>query len=128
MIRKEKIFENANFIHANLEINREKLYENCNFRFEKMLKNGAIEEVKNLRKILDNNQNYAITKTLGYEEICDYLDERISKETMIELATQKTRNYAKRQLTWFRTQISNKETFNDKNSLKEYILKKIYEI
>lgn len=122
---KEKIFENANFIHANLEINREKLYENCNFRFEKMLKSGAISEVENLRKILDKNQNYSITKTLGYEEICDYLDEKISEKTMIEIATKKTRNYAKRQLTWFRTQILDKKTFSDKNLLKEYILKNI---
>lgn len=125
---KEKIFENANFIHANLEINREKLYENCNLRFEKMLKNGAINEVKNLRKTLDKNQNYSITKTLGYEEICDYLDKKISEKTMVEIATKKTRNYAKRQLTWFRTQILDKKTFSDKILLKEYILTKLYEI
>jgi len=110
---KSKILPDAKFEHLNLEIDRDELYEKCNQRFALMLENGAIEEVQNLRKVIAD-ANFPVTKTLGYQEICDYLDGKISKNEMITIATQKTRNYAKRQLTWFRNQ------FNDtKKSLDE---------
>ena len=66
-----------------------------------MLDFGALEEVKELVNlgITDEKQ---ITKTLGFYEIRDFLAGKISREKMVELATQKTRNYAKRQITWFR--------------------------
>jgi len=99
-----KIFYPKNYFHhINIELEREKLYQNCNQRFALMFKNGAIDEVKNL--LQQNLQlNSAITKTIGFVEIKDYLANKISKEQTIEIASQKTRNYAKRQLTWFRNQ------------------------
>lgn len=113
----KKIFAEANFVHLNLNPERTKLYENCNLRFEKMLELGAFEEVKNLinQGISDECQ---ITKTLGFSEIRDFLDQKISYQKMLELATQKTRNYAKRQVTWFRHQAPQKLVFsNDKSAL-----------
>ena len=111
----KKLFADEVFTHVNLNPDREKLYENCNLRFEQMLESGAIEEVQALmdQGISDEKQ---ITKTLGYYEICDFLLERISREEMIKTATQKTRNYAKRQLTWFRHQLPGKRVFEDINS------------
>ena len=108
----EKIFPKANFTHVNLEIDRKKLYENCNLRFVEMLKQGAIEEVQNLIK-QGVRPDWQITKTLGFEEISQFLQGEIKEEKMLEIATQKTRNYAKRQLTWFRNQLPNKLNFTD---------------
>lgn len=116
----KKIFESANFLHVNLNPNREKLYENCNLRFEEMLKIGALEEVQSLmdQGITDDKQ---ITKTLGYYEICDFILKRISREEMIKIATQKTRNYAKRQLTWFRNQLPEKHVFESANDALKFL-------
>jgi tRNA dimethylallyltransferase len=77
-----------------------------------MLELGAFEEVKNLvnQGISDDKQ---ITKTLGFLEIREFLNERMSHQKMVEIATQKTRNYAKRQLTWFRHQLPQKHVFSD---------------
>lgn len=99
------------FMHINLKINREKLYQNCNSRFEKMFGNGAIDEVRALilQGVKDDMQ---ITKTLGFFEIKDFLENKIDEKKAIEIASQKTRNYAKRQLTWFRHQFENKIMFD----------------
>ncbi len=108
----KKIFEEANFVHVNLNPNREELYKNCNSRFVTMLKSCAFEEVKSLVN-QGVEDDWQITKTLGFLEIRDFLEQRISQEKMVELATQKTRNYAKRQLTWFRHQLPQKQVFAD---------------
>lgn len=97
------------FLHINLNPDREKLYQNCNSRFVEMLEQGAIDEVKNL--VADDN--CSVTKTLGFHEIKNFLSGEITREKMIEIATQKTRNYAKRQLTWFRNQLPVKLVFTD---------------
>jgi tRNA dimethylallyltransferase len=116
----KKIFEDADFIHVNLNLNREKLYENCNLRFERMLECGAFEEVQSLvnQGIEDDKQ---ITKTLGFYEISDFLLARISREEMIKSATQKTRNYAKRQLTWFRNQLPQKLVFESSTAALKFL-------
>jgi tRNA dimethylallyltransferase len=99
-----KILQNYEFLHLNLNPLREQIYFNCNKRFDNMIKNGALEEVKNFIEKKPNYLNYNITKTLGFNEIINYLLNKLSFEEMQNLATQKTRNYAKRQLTWFRNQ------------------------
>ncbi len=120
----KKIFENVEFLHVNLELERKKLYENCNSRFEKMLELGAFEEVKNLvnQGISDDKQ---ITKTLGFLEIREFLNERMNHQKMVEIATQKTRNYAKRQLTWFRHQLPQKHVFSDPISALNFLKNEI---
>lgn len=121
----KKILPEADFIHLNLNPDRTKLYENCNSRFEKMLELGAFEEVQNL---MDNavSEDCQITKTLGFLEIRDFLLQKITHKKMLEIATQKTRNYAKRQVTWFRHQAPDKLVFNDSNSALNFL--KTYEI
>ena len=117
-----KIFDEANFVHVNLNPSREKIYQNCNSRFEQMLKNGAIEEVQNLLNQGINNK-MQITKTLGFAEICDFLLGKKNKEKIIEISTQKTRNYAKRQLTWFRHQMPQKLVFTEQSEALNFLLK-----
>ncbi len=91
------------FEHVNLELPRDELYQNCNQRLEWMFKNGALEEVENLSSQREI-ENYSIAKTIGFLEIKDYLQGKMTREEAIKAASQKTRNYAKRQLTWFRNQ------------------------
>lgn len=116
----KKIFSDANFLHVNLNPNREELYKNCNLRFEKMLKIGAFEEVQNLvnQGITDEMQ---IAKTLGFFEVRDFLRGEIAREKMFEIAKQKTRNYAKRQLTWFRHQLPQKHVFSESASALNFL-------
>ena len=64
-----------------------------------MLKKGATTEVEKLQKQINNNA-YTITKTIGYAEILQYLAGKLDLQSAINLASQKTRNYAKRQTTW----------------------------
>jgi tRNA dimethylallyltransferase len=100
---KKKLLENYQFIHLNLNPPRQEIYKNCDERFAKMLQNDAINEVENYLKN-NNDLHSPIINTLGFKEILDFLNKKISFEEMQKLASQKTRNYAKRQLTWFRHQ------------------------
>lgn len=89
-----------------IELPRDELYNRCNKRFEIMLEAGALEEVKNL--MLQNlPDNLPIMKTIGIRELSNYLRGECSLEDAITLCQTATRQYAKRQLTWFRVQIKN---------------------
>ncbi len=101
------LFPDAKFLHFSLNPDRNLLYNNCNQRFNLITKLGAIEEVENLMKA-PIAQYSSIAKTIGYQEIRDFLLANINFEEMILIATKKTRNYAKRQLTWFRNQFQDR--------------------
>jgi len=104
--KKNKNFftDEFNFDKYIIEIQREKLYERINQRFDKMLDLGAIDEIKNLFKQckVKNIDLNKIPKAIGLHEFFDYFENKISLEKAIELSKQHSRNYAKRQLTWFR--------------------------
>lgn len=84
-----------------LNMDREKLYSRINQRVDIMIEDGLIEEVKNL---VNNglNDSYQSMSGIGYKEIYSFLNNKISKEEAIELIKKNTRNYAKRQITWFK--------------------------
>lgn len=79
---------------------REFLYDRINKRVDVMLEMGLVEEVENLIK--KYGKTISLLKTLGYKEVCGYLDKEFSYDEMKELIKKNTRNFAKRQLTWFR--------------------------
>ena len=79
---------------------RPELYERINKRVDLMIKNGLIEETEKLLKKHGRIKN--ITETIGYREIIAYLDGTMTLDDAILTLKQNTRNYAKRQLTWFR--------------------------
>lgn len=83
-----------------LNFPREELYERINKRVDLMIEEGLIDETKNLLNKYGRIPN--IVDTIGYREIISYLDGETSLERAKELLKQNTRNYAKRQLTWFR--------------------------
>ncbi len=80
---------------------RESLYSRCNHRFEVMMRRGAVEEVEIL---LAKNPppDSLILKAIGVREIGAYLAGQSSRDGAVSKAQQATRNYAKRQVTWFR--------------------------
>jgi tRNA dimethylallyltransferase len=80
------------------------LHERINQRFEKMLGQGAIEEVQALMA-LKPADDLPVMKAIGVREIADMLDGGISRADVIERASALTRQYAKRQMTWFRNQM-----------------------
>lgn len=121
------IFSDINFVKINLNPAREELYKNCNLRFEEMIKSGALEEVQSFVN-QGFEDDWQITKTLGFLEISQFLKNEITKEKMIEIASQKTRNYAKRQLTWFRNQIGKKLEFSDSRDALEFLKSRKSEI
>lgn len=80
------------------------LHERINRRFEKMLDLGAVEEVKALLA-LHLDPDMPVMKAIGVPQIADMLAGKLSKDDVIERASAATRQYAKRQMTWFRNQM-----------------------
>lgn len=78
---------------------RNKIYERINNRVEVMVRNGLIDEAKYLLSLNLPYNNQAI-KAIGYKEIFPYLKNEQSLEECISLLKQKSRNYAKRQITF----------------------------
>lgn len=79
---------------------RQKLYERINLRVDMMINDGLINEVQDLLKKYDNFPT--AFQGLGYKEVKEYLDGKLTKEEMIEKIKQESRRYAKRQITWFK--------------------------
>ena len=87
-----------------LTTDRDKLYKIIDDRVDKMIKDGLIKEVKNL---YDNNVNSkAIETGIGYKELYKYFDGEITLEEAINLIKKNSRNYAKRQYTFFNNQMN----------------------
>ncbi len=87
---------------------REILYDRCNKRFEWMLENGALEELKEFNAEIAKGEikpNALLCHALGAKPLTAYLNGELSKEEAIERGQGETRRYAKRQVTWFKHQI-----------------------
>ncbi len=93
----EKIYNSLTFA---LALDRKILYNRIDIRVDKMMEEGLLEEVASLKDILCKNTT--AFQGLGYKEIIDYLDNKTTLSEAVELIKKSTRNYAKRQLTWFR--------------------------
>ena len=93
--KQERPFE---IIKIGLELPRSALYDRINERVDKMVEQGLIEEAK----VLLPYRNENALQTVGYRELFEYFDERISLQKAIDDIKINTRHYAKRQLTWFK--------------------------
>ena len=81
---------------------RENLYENINKRVDKMFELGLVDEVK---KLLNKYQLSNTAKAaIGYKEVIDYLNNQTTLDECVELIKKRSRNYAKRQVTFFKNQ------------------------
>lgn len=87
-------------VKIGLHLDRKILYQQINERVDRMMKEGLLEEVRSLT----NFSNLNALQTVGYQELYDHLSGKNSLEEAVKLIKQHTRNYAKRQMTWFRNE------------------------
>jgi tRNA dimethylallyltransferase len=85
-------------IKIGLQLPRELLYERINLRVDEMMKAGLLEEVKELYL----HKKLHTLNTVGYTELFDFIEDKIDLPAAVALIKQNTRNYAKRQMTWFK--------------------------
>lgn len=90
-----------NYKLVGLNRDRAKLYDRINLRVDKLLEAGLINEVKSLLEMGLTESNISM-KGIGYKEIIGYLNGEYNQEYAVYLIKRNSRNYAKRQLTWFR--------------------------
>ena len=95
--KKERPFETKYF---SLNPNRDDLYAHINNRVDSMIESGLEREVRQLLPY----RTFNALKTVGYKEILDAIDGKMSLDQAVSKIKQHTRNYAKRQFTWFRSQ------------------------
>lgn len=86
-----------NIIKLGLTLPREKLYQRINNRVDTMIASGLIDEAGSLKEF----QHVNALQTVGYSELYEHFDGKLTLKTAIEKIKTNTRHYAKRQLTWF---------------------------
>ncbi len=94
----QKKIRDFNIIKIGLELPKEQLHANINHRVNAMMEQGLLAEVEQLLPF----KNYNALQTVGYKELFDYFDGNISLSDAIERIKINTRQYAKRQMTWFK--------------------------
>ena len=111
---------NIRFIKLFLKFPKDYLLERIKKRFHKMIKDGALNEAKKIKnkKI---SSSLSANNILGLKELIEFIDGKISLEGAIERSLIRTRQYIKRQMTWYRGQMHDWITFEDLNRV---ILKK----
>ena len=105
---KKNRYPSVKFIPLALTLPREKLYERINKRTDDMMASGLLGEVKRLYSLYRKDKTgHAVNalETVGYKELFQYLDGNHCLEKAVELIKQHSRNYAKRQLTFFRNRL-----------------------
>lgn len=96
--RSNKVIRDFNIIKIGLNIPKEQLHQQIDHRVDEMMKAGLLEEVKTLLPYEKLNA----LQTVGYKELFDHLRGNITLDAATELIKKNTRQYAKRQLTWFK--------------------------
>jgi tRNA dimethylallyltransferase len=89
-------------VRFGIELEREQLYKQINNRVLEMMENGLLEEVRHLKAF----EKYNALQTVGYKELFSFLNGQLKLPEAILQIQQHTRNYAKRQLTWFKKDAS----------------------
>ena len=126
--QKEDAFNACYFV---LNDERSLIYERIEKRVDEMLDAGLLDEVKTLKN-LGLTRDYVSMQGLGYKEILDYLEGKITLEEAIYIIKRDTRHFAKRQITWFKREPSviwvNKSDFDyDDNKIIEFMTAKCIE-
>jgi len=86
-----------NIIKLGLQRERDELYERINLRVDQMVEEGLVEEAKRFF----NDRHLNSLNTVGYKELFEFFDDRITLEKAVELIKRNSRHYAKRQISWF---------------------------
>lgn len=101
----------SQFARVLLSQPRELLYRRCDLRFEHMIAEGAVDEVRALLA-LAVPASHPIMKAVGVREIVRYLDGEIQLDVAVAAGQQETRRYAKRQMTWFRSRMADWKNYD----------------
>lgn len=117
---REKVIE-AKFHYFVLDKNRQALYEDINKRVVDMVNNNVLDEINEIK---DKNLSTNAYTTHGVIEFIEYIKGQITLEEAISITQQKTRNYAKRQMTWIRNKIKTKTYIKNSIDL-EYQIDKL---
>ena len=104
-------FKDNDFLKLYIDFKREKLIEKISLRTNKMIKEGAIKEVKRFIK-LKIKKDHSVKKVIGIDELTQLLKKQINSNEAQELISIKTRQYAKRQATWARSRMTNWKKIN----------------
>jgi len=107
--REEKNLKYDTFFITPYDWNREKLYEKIDLRIKSMFENWLLEEVRNL--LTKYKETDFWMQTIWYKEIIDFFDWKLNFDDCVALVQKHNRNYAKRQLTWFRKYKKKLENF-----------------
>ena len=110
-------YKKDEFLKIYIDYPKEKLVNKISKRVDQMIKDGAVEEVKNFEKLNLKNDNN-LNKVIGIREIKDFIDKKTSFKEMKLNIVIKTRQYAKRQRTWSRGQMTDWQKFDPKGLLK----------
>jgi tRNA dimethylallyltransferase len=94
-VKKQRNFD---IIKFGIDLPREILYERINNRVDQMMEDGLLEEVM----LLQQYKQYPALQTVGYTELFDFIEGNVDLNFAVEKIKQHTRNYAKRQITWFK--------------------------
>ncbi|MBR5578062.1 MAG: tRNA (adenosine(37)-N6)-dimethylallyltransferase MiaA [Lachnospiraceae bacterium] len=108
---------------------RELLYKRIDQRVDEMMKEGLLEEVKQLQK-MGYDRSYVSMQGLGYKEIFSFLEGEITLEEAVYIIKRDTRHFAKRQITWFKREREviwiNKDEFSyDDQKILSYMMERI---
>ena len=114
--KNKKFFKSTEFIKIFLQPPKPEIQDRIIKRFNKMLKEGAIKETINFNKIRVNSMNSS-NHIIGLKEISEFLSNKITLDELKERVLIRTRQYAKRQLTWQRGQMKDWKGFTDTNYL-----------
>lgn len=101
--KKDKLLY-SNVVIIGLTTSRENLYERINRRVDEMMQEGLLEEVRYLYKKYGSVKS--LKTAIGYKELIEFLEGQKKLEDSIELIKKRSRNYAKRQFTWFNHQMN----------------------
>ncbi len=100
-MQRDKLIPRFDFVAVSIEYPREILYERINLRVEQMFEQGLVQEVENLLR-LGVTEEMQCMQGIGYKEVAEGLRLESSVEDIKELIKKNTRNYAKRQITFFK--------------------------
>jgi len=120
-MKQEKNTRDFEAIYIALTTDRKILYKHINDRVDKMIENGLMKEAKNLYNYKDKQALNAI----GYQELFEHFNQKISLDKAIDQIKQNTRRYAKRQITWFNKETYNHFTSNQEELIMDFIKKSI---
>ena len=104
-------FKHDEFLKLYIDFKREDLIKRISLRTVKMVKEGAINEVKNFIKS-KIKKDLSVNRVIGIDELTQHLDKKINLDQARELISIKTRQYAKRQATWARSRMTSWEKIN----------------